>query len=73
MNYLHTSKDRGIASSERLTGGGDHISTDGGGHLYTDDSPSSGDHLSMYVAAKGSSPPSSYGGGGGGGTTRPLN
>jgi hypothetical protein len=62
MNYLHTSKDHEIASSERLAGGGDHISTDGGGHLCTDDSPSNDDHLSMYAAAKGSSPPSSYGG-----------
>jgi hypothetical protein len=39
MNYLHTSKGRGIASSERLASGGDHISTDGGGHLCTDNSP----------------------------------
>jgi hypothetical protein len=62
MNYLHASKGRGIASSERLTSGGDHISTDGGSHLCTDDPPSSGDHLSMYAAAKGSSPPCSYGG-----------
>jgi hypothetical protein len=62
MNYLQTSKNRRIASSERLAGGGDHISTDGDGRLCTDDSPSSGDHLSMYVAAKGSSPSSSYGG-----------
>jgi hypothetical protein len=36
MNYLHTSKGRGIAGSERLTSGGDHNSTDGGGHLCTD-------------------------------------
>jgi hypothetical protein len=28
MYYLHTSKGRGIASSERLTSGGDHINTD---------------------------------------------
>jgi hypothetical protein len=62
MNYLHTSKGRGIAGSGRLASGGDHISTDGGGHLCIDNSPSSGDHLSMYAAAKGSSPPSSYGG-----------
>jgi hypothetical protein len=39
MNYLHTSKGRGIAGSERLASGGDHISTDGGGHLCTDNSP----------------------------------
>jgi hypothetical protein len=39
MNYLHTSKDRRIASPERLVGGGDHISTDGGGHLCIDNSP----------------------------------
>jgi hypothetical protein len=62
MNYLHASKGRGIASFERPASGGDHISTDDDGHLCTDDSPSSGDHLSMYVAAKGSSPPSPYGG-----------
>ena len=62
MNYLHTSKGRGIASFEWLASGGDHISTDGGGHLYIDDSPSSCDHLSMYAAAKGSSPMSPHGG-----------
>jgi hypothetical protein len=62
MNYLHTSKGRGIAGSERLASGGDHINIDGGGHLCIDDSASSGDHLSMYAAAKGSSPPYSYGG-----------
>jgi hypothetical protein len=28
-----------VASSERLTSGGDHLSTDGSGHLCTDDSP----------------------------------
>jgi hypothetical protein len=28
-----------VASSERLASGGDHISTDGSGHLCTDDSP----------------------------------
>jgi hypothetical protein len=28
-----------IASSERLASGGDHLSTDGSGHLCTDDSP----------------------------------
>jgi hypothetical protein len=28
-----------IASSERLASGGDHLSTNGGGHLCTDDSP----------------------------------
>jgi hypothetical protein len=28
-----------VASSERLTSGGDHLSTDGSGHLYTDGSP----------------------------------
>jgi hypothetical protein len=39
MNYLHTSKGRGIAGSERLASGGDHISTDGGGHLCIDNSP----------------------------------
>jgi hypothetical protein len=39
MNYLHTSKGHGIASSERLASGGDHISTDSGGHLCTDNSP----------------------------------
>jgi hypothetical protein len=39
MNYLHTSKDHWIASSERLVGGGDHINTNGGGHLCTDNSP----------------------------------
>jgi hypothetical protein len=39
MNYLHTNKDRGIASSERLAGAGDHISTDGDGHLCIDNSP----------------------------------
>jgi hypothetical protein len=66
MNYPHTNKGRGIAGSERLaTSGGDHISTGGGGHPCTDDSPSSGDHLSTCAAAKRSSPPSSYGGGGG--------
>jgi hypothetical protein len=62
MNYLHTSRGRGIASSKRLASGGDHISTDGGSHLCIDNSPSSGDHLSMYAAAKGKSPASSYGG-----------
>jgi hypothetical protein len=39
MNYLHTSKGRGIASSERLASGGNHISTDGGSHLCTHNSP----------------------------------
>jgi hypothetical protein len=39
MNYLHTSKGRRIASSERLASGGDHISTDDGGHLCIDNSP----------------------------------
>jgi hypothetical protein len=39
MNYLHTSKGRGITSPERLANRGDRISTDGDGHLYTDDSP----------------------------------
>jgi hypothetical protein len=28
-----------VASSERLDSGGDHLSTDGSGHLCTDDSP----------------------------------
>jgi hypothetical protein len=28
-----------VASSERLASGGDHLSTDGSGHLCTDDSP----------------------------------
>jgi hypothetical protein len=39
MNYLHTSKGRGIASSERLASRGDHISTDSGDHLCTNNSP----------------------------------
>jgi hypothetical protein len=39
MNYLHTSKGRGIASPEWLASGGDHISTDGDGRLCADDSP----------------------------------
>ena len=39
MNYLHTSKGRGIASSERLASRGDHLSTDGDGHLCIDDPP----------------------------------
>jgi hypothetical protein len=30
---------RRVASSERLASGGDHLSTNGGGHLCTDDSP----------------------------------
>jgi hypothetical protein len=29
MNYLHTSKIALVASSERLTSGGDHLCTDG--------------------------------------------
>jgi hypothetical protein len=45
-----------VASSERLASGGDHISTDSDGYLCTNDSRSSGDHPSMYAAAKGSSP-----------------
>jgi hypothetical protein len=39
MNYLHTSKGRGTTSPERLTSRGNRISTDGDGHLCTDDSP----------------------------------
>jgi hypothetical protein len=39
MNYLHTSKGRGITSPEQLASGDDRISTDGDGHLCTDDSP----------------------------------
>jgi hypothetical protein len=39
MNYLHTSKGRRIASSERLVSRGDHLSTSGSGHLCTDDPP----------------------------------
>jgi hypothetical protein len=39
MNYLHTSKGRGIASPEWLASGGDHISTDGDDRLCTNDSP----------------------------------
>jgi hypothetical protein len=39
MNYLHTSKGRGIASPKWLASGGGHISTDGDGHLCTNDSP----------------------------------
>jgi hypothetical protein len=39
MNYLHTSKGRGITSPERLTSRGNRISTDGNGRLCTDDSP----------------------------------
>jgi hypothetical protein len=39
MNYLHTSKGRGITSPERLTSRGNHISTDGDDRLCTDDSP----------------------------------
>jgi hypothetical protein len=39
MNYLHTSKGRGITSPERLASRGDRISTDGDGRLCTDDSP----------------------------------
>jgi hypothetical protein len=62
MNYLHISKGRGIAGSERLASGGYHISTDCGDHLCIDDSPSSSDDLNMYADAKGSSPSSSYGG-----------
>ena len=56
MNYLHTSKGHGIAGSEWLASGGDHISTDGGGHLCIDESPSSGDHLSMPSLLKGPRP-----------------
>jgi hypothetical protein len=39
MNYLHTSKGRGITSSERLASEGDRISTDGDSRLCTDDLP----------------------------------
>jgi hypothetical protein len=39
MSYLHTSKGRGIAGSKRLACRGDHLSTDGDGHLCTDDPP----------------------------------
>jgi hypothetical protein len=39
MNYLHTSKDRGITSPERLTSRGNCIITDGDDRLCTDDSP----------------------------------
>jgi hypothetical protein len=39
MNYLHTSKGRGITSHERLTSRGNRISTDGDDRLCTDDSP----------------------------------
>ena len=35
MNYLHTSKDRGIASPERFASGGDHVSSDGDDHPCT--------------------------------------
>jgi hypothetical protein len=39
MNYLYTSKGRGITSPERLTSRGNRISTGGDGRLCTDDSP----------------------------------
>jgi hypothetical protein len=39
MNYLHTSKGRGVTSPEQLTSRGNRISTDGDGRLCTDDSP----------------------------------
>jgi hypothetical protein len=39
MNYLYTSKGRGITSPERLASGSDCISTDGDDRLCTDDSP----------------------------------
>jgi hypothetical protein len=39
MNYLHTSKGRGITIPERLTGKGNCISTDGDDRLCTNDSP----------------------------------
>jgi hypothetical protein len=38
MNYLHTSKGRGITSPKRLASGDDRISTDGDDRLCTDDS-----------------------------------
>jgi hypothetical protein len=56
MNYLHTSKGRGIASSERLASGGDHISTDGGGHLCTDNSPAAAITSACTPLRKGTRP-----------------
>jgi hypothetical protein len=56
MNYLHTNKDRGIASSERLAGGGNHISTDGGGHLCTDNSPAAANTSACTPLRKGPRP-----------------
>jgi hypothetical protein len=38
MNYLHTSKGRGITNPERLTSRDSRTSTDGDGRLCTDDS-----------------------------------
>jgi hypothetical protein len=51
MNYLHTSRITWVASSERLTSGGDHFCTDG--------SPAA---VATSAHTKRSSPPSSYGG-----------
>jgi hypothetical protein len=65
MNYLHTSKGHGIASSERLASGGDHISTDGGGHLCTDNSPAAAITSACTPLQKGPRPHLPTGGGGG--------
>jgi hypothetical protein len=48
MNYLHTSKGRGIASSERLASSGDHLSTDDNGHLRTSVAPANGDRPGVH-------------------------
>jgi hypothetical protein len=56
MNYLHTSKGRGIAGSKRLASGSDCISSDGGGHLCTDNSPAAAIILACTPLREGPRP-----------------
>jgi hypothetical protein len=68
MNYLHTSKGHEVADPEQIARGGDHVSSDGDGYLYTSSDndlrsrriASSSDHLRVSATARRSSPPSSY-------------
>jgi hypothetical protein len=63
MNYLHTSKGRGIASPEWLASGGDHISTNGDGSLCTNDSPAAAIISACTPLRKGPRPRIPSGGG----------
>jgi hypothetical protein len=55
-------KDRGITNSKRLTSRGNHISTNGDGHLCTDDSPAAAIIPACAPLQGEPRPPSPYGG-----------